>query len=117
MGLRKLFGGLVKVFKSEPMKTLGPVIVEAYVPGVIPLIEFAVDSVAAAEDELGSGTGPAKLENVMNRMAIGAPLIVRIIENSTGKELVDEAGLQKGLRGLAVSMVDIMNAFRLLPKG
>jgi hypothetical protein len=117
MGFRKFLGGLVKVFKSEPMKTLGPVIVEAYVPGIIPLIEFAVDSVASAEDELGPGTGPQKLENVMNRMAIGTPLVVRLIENATGKELVDEAGLQKGLKGLAVSMVDIMNSFRLLPKG
>lgn len=116
MGIKNFFGGLVKVFKSEKMKELGPVIMEHYVPGVVPLIEFAVDSVASAEDELGSGGGPAKLENVINRMAIGTPLIVRLIEQSTGKELVDETGLQKGLKGLAVSMVDIMNAFRLLPK-
>lgn len=116
MGFGKFLGGVVKQFKSQSMQLIGPVIAESFLPGIMPVIQFVINAALIAEDKFGAKTGPEKLADVMLQATVGAPLIARMIEQSTGKNLVDEDKMQSGLKSIASGAVDLMNAFGLLPK-
>lgn len=117
MGMGKFFRGFAKAFKSPVMQIAGPILVQGFVPGLGPILQYISGLIADAEDKFGGGTGPQKFEDVTSNIASGLALIVPLIEKATGKELLDEELLQKSLRGLVAPVVDILNAFGIFPKG
>jgi len=116
MNLKRFFSGFAKVFKSPAMQIAGPILAQGFVPALGPILQYISGLIADAEDKFGSETGPQKFEDVTTNIANGTALIVTLIEKATGKELVDEELLHKGLRGLVGPVVDILNAFGIFPK-
>ena len=52
----------------------------------------------------------------MSAVQVAIPLVLELVKSSTGKELADEKLLSSGLDKLNDGVVDVLNAFRLLPK-
>lgn len=96
-------------------KVVGPVAASAAVqafPEYGPLVEAGWKTARELEGRYPPGNGTRKAGLWMQAMSARMPDIVRDIEVSTGKRLVDEAGLAAGLADLREAQVKIMKAFR-----
>jgi hypothetical protein len=80
------------------------------------IVGCALNSVILAEAKIGSGKGESKKEEALGAIQVAVPLIVRIMESAMHKELADEDLLASGISRLNDAIVDILNAFRILPK-
>jgi hypothetical protein len=80
------------------------------------IVGTVLNSVILAEAKIGSGKGESKKEEALGAIQVAVPLIVRIMESATHKDLADEALLASGMCRLNDAIVDILNAFRILPK-
>ncbi len=80
------------------------------------LIGTAVNAVVMAEAKLGPGNGASKKEDAMSAIQVAIPVVVKFIETSTGKMLADQTQLAAGLSTLNDAVVQILNAFAILPK-
>jgi hypothetical protein len=80
------------------------------------IVGTVLNSVILAEAKIGSGNGESKKEESLGAIQVAVPLIVRIMEFATHKELADEVLLASGMSKLNDAIVDILNAFRILPK-
>jgi len=95
---------------------LAPIAVNAFAPGLGPLVSAVINAVFLAEEKLGAKKGAEKFAAVLDYLTVAAPGLVRSIEQSTGKEMVDQELFDAGLTGIAEGIVKLLNAFRLLPK-
>ena len=93
-----------------------PVVANAVVPGIAPLITTVLNSILTAEGQFGAGNGSAKLQASLTMTQVAAPALIHIIESTTGKSLADESGFAEGVQDLTSSLVKILNAFEVLPK-
>lgn len=112
----KLLRFFALIVKSPAVQALAPVAIGAFAPGLLPLVELSVRTVVAAEGAFGAGKGSEKAEYAHQQALLYAPVLVRGIEQMTGKELVDEELFGAALRQLNEGAVMLMNAFRILPK-
>ncbi len=80
------------------------------------LLEVVVQSVFNAEATLGPKRGEEKMVNVLSVMEMVAPMSIKMIETTTGKDLVDDELFTRGIKKLVEAVVDILNSFRVLPK-
>ena len=60
--------------------------------------------------------GEQKKATAMQGMSVAAPGIIALIEQTTGRQLVDEAKFQEALSRMIDAGVSLLDAFQLLPK-
>jgi hypothetical protein len=75
-----------------------------------------LQSVVLSEARVGSGNGEAKKLEALNAMQVALPLVLQVMQTSAGKELAHPELLASGFEKLNDGTVDILNAFRVLPK-
>jgi hypothetical protein len=93
-----------------------PEVLSAIYPAIGALVQTVLQAIVLAEAKLGSGNGTAKKEEVLGAVQIAVPLILKVMENATGKDLVDDQLFSQGIDKLNDALVDILNSFRVLPK-
>lgn len=113
--MKKWFVSLIKTVFSIGKESV-PAILNYVLPGIGPLVNTVVSAILTAEGKFGSGTGDQKFEYVQEAVTVASPAIIQALETGLNRELADEnlfaAGLNKTIQGL----VDVLNAFRILPK-
>jgi len=80
------------------------------------IIGTVLNSILLTEAKVGPGQGSAKKEDALGAIQVAVPLIVKLIESATHKDLADDALLASGMAKMNDAVVDILNAFRILPK-
>lgn len=78
------------------------------------LINTVVTAVMAAEQP--GFTGEAKKRAAMQNLMVASGGIVALIQTTTGRQLVDEVRFMSALSRITDGVVDLMDAFSLLPK-
>jgi len=80
------------------------------------IIGTVLNSILLTEAKVGPGQGNVKKEDALGAIQVAVPLIVKLIESATRKDLADDALLASGMAKMNDAVVDILNAFRILPK-
>ncbi len=80
------------------------------------IVGTVLNSILLTEAKVGPGQGGVKKEDALGAIQVAVPLIVRLMESATHKNLADEALLASGMAKMNDAVVDILNAFRILPK-
>ena len=80
------------------------------------IVGTILNSVLHAEAKVGPGNGEQKKQDSLNSIEVAIPLILSLIKSATGKDLADADKLSSGIEKLNDGVVDILNAFRILPK-
>jgi len=80
------------------------------------ILTTVLNGVLIAETKFGPGNGDQKKQDVTSAIQVALPLILTFIKSSTGKDIADEALLSSGIDKLIDGVVDVLNAFRILPK-
>ena len=93
-----------------------PEIISIMNPAMGAIAGTVLQSVVMSEAKLGSGNGEAKKQEAMNSIQIALPLIMQLMQVSAGKQLTQPELLASGFDKMNDGMVDILNAFRVLPK-
>lgn len=75
-----------------------------------------LNSIMIAEAKNGPGNGEAKKTDAMNAIQVAVPVLLTLVRNATGKELADADKLTSAIDKLVDGTVELLNAFRLLPK-
>jgi hypothetical protein len=75
-----------------------------------------LNSILLSEAKIGPGQGQLKKQDALGSVQVAIPLIVKLMESATHKQLADEALLASGMNKLNDAVVDLLNAFRILPK-
>ena len=103
--LRKI--GIISA-KAAPdlIRTFNPVLGE--------MISRIVTGVASAEKAYGPGTGVTKKQVVLNDLRMSMPMILRVAEQASGRDLADDKLFKRGALKMIDAVVDLMNAFRVL---
>ena len=85
-------------------------------PSLTGLLGIIVQSVLTAEATTGPKNGEEKMNSVLTTMELVAPISIQMMERATGKDLADDELYVRGVKKLIEGIVDILNAFRVLPK-
>jgi hypothetical protein len=80
------------------------------------IVGTVLNSILLSEAKIGPGKGELKKEDALGSIQVAIPLIVKLMESATHKDLADDALLASGMAKLNDAVVDILNAFRILPK-
>jgi hypothetical protein len=80
------------------------------------LVGTLLNSILLSEARVGPGNGVQKKDEALNAIQVAAPLLVQLIESTTQKTLVDNVLFTSGIEKLNDGIVDVLNAFRILPK-
>ena len=80
------------------------------------IVGTVLNSVLLSEAKNGAGKGTLKKEDALGAIQVAIPLIVKLMESATHKDLADDALLASGMSKMNDAVVDILNAFRVLPK-
>lgn len=80
------------------------------------ILSTVLNSVLMAESKFGAGNGDQKKQDALSSVQVAIPLILAFVKNATGKDVADEAMLSSGIDKLIDAVVEILNAFRILPK-
>ena len=80
------------------------------------IVGSVLNSILLTEANIGPGQGGLKKENALGAIQVAIPLIVKLMETATHKNLADDALLASGMAKMNDALVDILNAFRILPK-
>lgn len=113
--VKRFFVGLAKVMGKIGTVAI-PEIARAYNPALGGLADLVVNSILQAEATHGPGAGEAKMNTALSNIDTATPLILRLLESSTGRDLADDALFAQGVHKLADGYVDVMNALKVLPK-
>lgn len=109
------FISILKTVLSIGARTV-PVILQTVAPGIGTIAGTIINAILQAEAKIGAGNGATKASAVTESLNIAAPLMVKMIEQQTGKELADEEMFGEGLAQMQEGLVKMLNAFRILPK-
>ena len=93
-----------------------PQLISMVSPPLGAIVGSVLNSILLSEANIGPGQGSLKKENALGAIQVAVPLIVKLMESATHKDLADEALLASGMAKLNDAVVDILNAFRILPK-
>ena len=93
-------------------------------PSVISIVDPPLGAVAGtvlnavlqAEAKIGPGNGDKKKLDAMTSIQVAIPVILLLVKQTTGKDLADADKLSSGIEKMNDAIVDILNAFRVLPK-
>ena len=80
------------------------------------IVGSVLNSILLTEAKIGPGQGSVKKEDALGAIQVAIPLIVKLMESATHKNLADDALLASGMAKMNDAVVDILNAFRILPK-
>lgn len=94
----------------------GPEVISMVNPPMGALAAVVLNSVLLAEAKNGSGNGPIKKLDALSGVQVALPLLLAVMQQSTGKALVDPEALVNGVEKINDGIVDILNGFRVLPK-
>lgn len=110
--------GFVSILKKigDVAGQQAPDIVSSFNPALGALAGTVLNAVVLSESKLGSGNGEAKKAEVMGILQVAVPLILKVVEASTGRDLVDDVRFAAGMEKLNDGIVDVLNAFHILPK-
>lgn len=109
MGFKKILRkiGIISAKAApEVIRTFNPVLGE--------MLSRIVTGVASAEKAYGPGTGVTKKQVVLNDLHMAMPMILRIAEQASGRDLADDKLFKRGASRMIDGVVDLMNAFRVL---
>jgi hypothetical protein len=81
-------------------------------PALGATVNTVIGAVLAVEQPGASGA--EKKAVAMRYLAVASTGIVTLIEQTTGRELLDEAAFQRGLERMVDAAVDLLNAFGAL---
>jgi hypothetical protein len=76
-----------------------------------------LQSVVLAEAKTGPGNGDSKKQEALNAVQIALPVILQLMQTTTGKQLAHPELIASGFEKMNDGVVDILNAFHVLPKG
>ena len=93
-----------------------PQLISMVSPPLGAIVGSVLNSILLTEANIGPGQGGLKKENALGAIQVAIPLIVKLMESATHKDLVDDALLASGMAKMNDAVVDILNAFRVLPK-
>jgi hypothetical protein len=105
------------------LKTLGSValpfvvpVVERFVPGFAPLINTFLNSILTAQHLIPTpGQGALRSQLAMTMIAANTPEIIQMIEQSTGKTLINDQKFGESLQEMNDALVKMLNAFEAFP--
>jgi hypothetical protein len=75
-----------------------------------------LNSIMISEAKIGSGNGEAKKVEAMNAIQVAVPVLLTLVKNATGRDLADPDKLTAAIDKLVDGTVELLNAFRILPK-
>lgn len=75
-----------------------------------------LNSVLLSEAKIGPGNGEAKKTEAMNTIQVAIPLLLTLFKSMTGRDLADQERLTVAVDKLIDGTVELLNAFRILPK-
>lgn len=93
-----------------------PQIISLVSPSLGSIVSTVLNSILVAEAKLGPGHGDQKKIDALSSVQVAIPVILELVKATTGKELADEALLSSGVEKLNDALVDVLNAFRIMPK-
>jgi len=93
-----------------------PQVISAFNPAMGAIAGTVLQSVMLTEAQMGSGNGDAKKQASMNAVQVALPLLLELVSTTSNRQLTDPAALAGGFEKLNDGIVDILNAFRILPK-
>jgi hypothetical protein len=93
-----------------------PQVITMVNPSMGAIANTVLQSVLLAEARIGPGNGDQKKEDALAAMQIAMPAILQLVAISANKQLADPAQLSSGIEKLNDGFVDVLNAFRVLPK-
>ncbi len=112
--MKTFFSILKKVLQLGAIAV--PAVLQTVSPGVGTLVATILNAILSAEARYGAGTGAQKADAVTDAINTALPALVDVIEQRTGKELADQTLFANGLAQVQEGLVQILNAFRVLPK-
>ena len=80
------------------------------------ITDLALRNILNAEATLGAGKGEQKLAMVLGAVDASTPLIVRLVEQATGRDIVDDELFAKSMTQTIEGLVGLMNSCNVLPK-
>lgn len=105
------------------LKTIGtigqtavPILINQYVPGVGPLISTLVGGIFTAQAQIGTGNGAQKAALVDFAIQASSPALIASLEKGFSSDLKDSELLATGIGKVKEGLVDVFNAFGLLPR-
>jgi hypothetical protein len=93
-----------------------PQIISVVSPPLGSIVSTILNSILITEAKIGPGRGDQKKQDALSAVQVAVPLILQLVRSSTGKELADEKRLMEGIDKLNDGLVDVLNAFSLLPR-
>ena len=93
-----------------------PQIISSFNPAMGAIANTVLQSVVLTEAQMGSGNGEAKQQASLSAIQVALPLLLELVNTTSNRQLADPAALSSGLEKLNDGVVDILNAFRILPK-
>lgn len=93
-----------------------PQIISMVNPPLGAIVSTMLNSILVSEAKIGPGHGDEKKQDALSAIQVAVPLILDLVKSSTGKDLADDKLLTAGIEKLNDGLVDVLNAFRLLPK-
>jgi hypothetical protein len=110
--------GFVSILKKVGLVAgeAAPQIISSFNPALGAITGSVLQSVLLTEAQMGAGNGDAKKQASMNALQIALPLLLELVATTTNRQLADPNALAGGFEKLNDGVVDILNAFRVLPK-
>lgn len=71
-------------------------------------------AVVTAEEEIGRGNGPAKMDRALGMLSMASPQIIRDFEREFGRELANEERFRAGVQKVTEGYADITSAFNMM---
>jgi hypothetical protein len=93
-----------------------PQLISMVNPALGAIVGAVLNSVLVSEAKIGDGNGGLKREDALAAIQVSIPVIVKLMKSATQKDLADDALLNSGMAKMNDAVVEILNAFRLLPK-
>ncbi len=110
--------GFVSILKKVGLVAgqAAPQIISAFNPAMGAIAGTVLQSVLLTEAQMGAGNGDAKKQASMNALQVALPLLLELVSSTTNRQLTDPSALAGGFEKLNDGVVDVLNAFSVLPK-
>jgi len=110
--------GFVSILKKvgQIAGQAAPQIISTFNPAMGAIAGTVLQSVLLTEAQMGSGNGEAKKQASLNSLQVALPLLLELVSTTSNRQLADPNALAGGFEKLNDGVVDILNAFRVLPK-
>jgi hypothetical protein len=93
-----------------------PDLIQLVNPAIGTWVSTILNSVLLTEARLGPGNGDAKKAEAMAAIQVALPVLLSVFKATTGRDLADGEKLTSAIDKLIDGVVELLNAFRILPK-